>query len=334
MGTNTGATAGMRNQITAKDAQALEEGLIKHPDNLTAREELIRYYFEAALNSRTPELEGKREQHVLWLIENHPESELAGTPEAEIMAIGLSESTEGYHRGKQLWLAQVESHPDSKRILLSAAQFCLFSDRKIARELLEKAAALDPGDPETSSRLAQSYEHERMLVNSSEEKTALAQKALSIRELGLEKAGGEERFYELGDLATTAFEAGETAKAQQYASELLQSAQKFKNDWNYGNAVHKGNIILGRIALQRGDTASAKEHLLAAGETPGSPQLNSFGPNMTLAKELLEKGERDVVLAYLQSCAKFWKMGTDNLQSWMATVKAGGIPEFGGNLLY
>jgi hypothetical protein len=52
------------------------------------------------------------------------------------------------------------------------------------------------------------------------------------------------------------------------------------------------------------------------------------------AKEPLEKGERDVVLAYLQSCAKFWKMGTDSLQSWVATVKAGGIPEFGGNLLY
>jgi hypothetical protein len=325
---------GRRNQITAKDAQALEEGLIKNPDNLKAREELISYYFETTLTSRAPELEEKREQHVLWLIEHHPESELAGSPEAEIMAMGLSESTEGYHRGKQLWLAQVESHPDSKRILLSAAQFCLFSDRKIARELLERAAALDPGDPEASSRLAQSYEQERMLVSSSEEKTALAQRALTIRERGLEKADSEDRFYELEDLATTAFEAGETAKAQQYASELLQSAQKLKNNWNYGNAVHKGNIVLGRIALRQGDIASAKEHLLAAGETPGSPQLNSFGPNMTLAKELLEKGERDIVLAYLQSCAKFWKMGTDSLQSWAATVKAGGIPEFGGNLLY
>jgi hypothetical protein len=171
-------------------------------------------------------------------------------------------------------------------------------------------------------------------VSSPEEKASLAQKALSVRERGLEKADGEQRFYELGALATSAFEAGETAKAQQYASELLLSAEKFKNDWNYGNALHEGNNVLGRIALGRGDIAGAREHLLAAGETPGSPQLDSFGPNMTLAKELLEKGEREAVFTYLQSCGKFWKMGGDKLQGWMATVKAGGTPDFGANLYY
>jgi hypothetical protein len=321
-------------QITTKDAKALEEGLNKNPDNLAAREQLISYYFEAMLTSKTPELEERREQHILWLIDHHPESEMAGSPEAEIIPTGLTGSTEGYQRGKQLWLAQVEKHPDSQTVLRNAAGFLSLFDRKIGRELLEKAAALDPGDTETTSRLAQSYEHERMLASSSEEKAALAQKALSLRERGLEKAQGEQRFYELGDLASSAFEAGETAKAQQYASELLQSAEKFKGNWNYGNAVHKGNIILGRIALREGDIVTAKERLLAAGETPGSPQLDSFGPNMTLAKELLEKGERDSVLTYLQSCAKFWKMGGDKLQGWTATVKGGGIPEFGGNLHY
>jgi hypothetical protein len=30
---------------------------------------------------------------------------------------------------------------------------------------------------------------------------------------------------------------------------------------------------------------------------------------MTLAKELLEKGEPEVFLAYLQSCGNFWKNG-------------------------
>ena len=321
-------------QITATNAKALEEGLAKNPDNLTAREQLISYYFKAMLTSKTPELEEKREQHILWLIEHHPESEMAGSPEAHIMPMGFSGSTEGYHRGKQLWLQQVEKHPDSQRILLNAAEFLSLFDGKIGKELLEKVAALNPSDMETSSRFAQLYEHERMSVSSSEEKSALAQKALYIRERALERASDEEKFYQLGDVAASAFEAGETAKAEQYGSELLQAAQKFPDDWNYGNAVHEGNIILGRIALQRGDIVGAKQHLLAAGETRGSPQLDSFGPNMALAKELLEKGERDVVLTYLQSCAKFWKMGGEQLQSWTATVKGGGIPEFGGNLLY
>jgi tetratricopeptide (TPR) repeat protein len=321
-------------QISAKDAEALEEGLNTKPDNLAAREQLITYYFQEVIASRTPELEEKREKHILWLIEHHPESELAGSPEAEIIPVGSSQSMEGYQRGKQLWLQQVENHPDNQRILRNAAQFLLLSDPMISRELLEKAWALDPSDAQTSSVLAQSYDLERNRVGSPDEKLNLAKKALSIREQALEKTEGEQRFYGLEDLAKSAFEAGEPEKAQQYASELLQLAPKFPNDWNYGNALHEGNIVLGRIALQRDDIAGAKEHLLAAGQTPGSPSLDSFGPNMTLAKELLEKGERDAVLTYLQSCAKFWKMGGDNLQTWTATIKGGGTPDFGANLYY
>lgn len=209
----------MEGRVTAKDAKALEEGLNANPDNLAARQELISYYFRETLASRKPELEEKREQHVFWLIEHHPECELAGSPEAGIMPMGFSGGMEGYQRGKQLWLQQVEKHPDDQRILSNAAQFLSLFDGKIGRGLLEKALALDPSDEETSSKLAQSYEQERVLASSPEEKASLAQKAVSVRERGLEKADGQHRFYELGALATSAFEAGETAKAQEYASE-------------------------------------------------------------------------------------------------------------------
>ena len=57
----------MEHQITAKEAMALEEGLATNPDNLTAREQLISYYFAATIKLRSPEFEEKREQHVLWL---------------------------------------------------------------------------------------------------------------------------------------------------------------------------------------------------------------------------------------------------------------------------
>jgi tetratricopeptide (TPR) repeat protein len=325
---------GIEGRITAKDAKVLEEGLNTNPDNLAARQNLISYYFMEMLTSRKPELEQRREQHVFWLIEHNPESELAGSPEAGIVPIGLSGSTEGYQHGKQLWLQEAEKHPDDQRILSNAAQFLSLFDGKIGRGLLERALALDPSDAETSSRLAQSYELERALASSPEEKVTLSQKAVTVRERGLEKADSEHRFYSLGALATSAFEAGETAKAQQYASELLQSAPKFKNNWNYGNALFQGNIVLGRVSLERGDISGAKEHLLTAGQTPGSPQLDSFGPNMTLAKALLEKGEREVVLTYLQSCGKFWKMGGDKLQAWTATIRGGGTPDFGANLHY
>jgi hypothetical protein len=321
-------------RTNVEEAKALEEGLKASPDNLAAQERLINYYFEAMLTSKEPGLEEKREQHVFWLIEHHPESELAGSPEAAIQPVGFSGSTEGYERGKQLWLAQVQKNPDNITIVRNAAEFVSLWDRALGRELLENALLLAPGDPAASSALAQSYMQERMMARSPDEKAELAKKALAVHERALDNSSGEPRFDSLADLADEAYEAGNTAKAELYASELLELALQFKKDWNCGNALHKGNIILGRIALQHGDVSGAKKHLLAAGETPGSPQLNSFGPNMTLAKELLEKGERDAVLTYLQSCKSFWETGSSQLQDWIATVKAGGMPDFGGNLLY
>ena len=99
-----------------------------------------------------------------------------------------------------------------------------------------------------------------------------------------------------------------------------------------GDFVHHGHAILGRLALVRGDVGEAKEHLLASGKTPGSPVLRSFGPRMRLARELLEKGEFEVVATYLDLCSEFWD--SDRLDTWRATVAAGEIPNFGTNLGY
>ena len=56
---------------------------------------------------------------------------------------------------------------------------------------------------------------------------------------------------------------------------------------------------------------------------------------MTLAKELLEKGEREVVLEYFDLCAKFWELERDKkLKKWKSQVEAGKTPDFGANLVY
>jgi len=62
--------------------------------------------------------------------------------------------------------------------------------------------------------------------------------------------------------------------------------------------------------------------------------MNSFGPNMSLAKDVLEKGERKAVLEYFELCSKFWTMDHGQLEHWKVEVKAGGIPNFGVNLVY
>ena len=114
------------------------------------------------------------------------------------------------------------------------------------------------------------------------------------------------------DLAQAALEAKETELAKQHAIETLQKNTDETSD-HYGNVIHNANQILGRCALREGNLADAKAYVLKAGATPGSPQLNSFGPQLHLARELLEKGEKETVLQYLDLVSKFW--ASDNEES-------------------
>ena len=145
---------------------------------------------------------------------------------------------------------------------------------------------------------------------------------------------GENKFYALDGAAKESFNAGKIQDAENCANELLKMAPNFQSNWNYGNAVQDGNLVLGRIAVNNGQIEDAKKYLLEAGKSPGSPQMNSFGPNMSLAKDLLEKGERDTVLQYFDLCRKFWKIDYGKLDEWSKEVKAGQIPDFGANLVY
>ena len=159
-------------------------------------------------------------------------------------------------------------------------------------------------------------------------------KRLLLFEALAESSGKYERFTILAATAKAAYGTGNYVTAKKYADELLGTAQFYPNDWNYGNAVHDGNMVLGLIAVKNGDPKSGAEFLLKAGNTPGSPQIDTFGPNMTLANILIEKGETEAVLEYFELCKKFWKMEGGRLDSWAASIRGGGKPHFGANLFY
>ena len=135
-------------------------------------------------------------------------------------------------------------------------------------------------------------------------------------------------------LAKAAFNAHQYAKAEGYAKEALDAAARGSSFWWAGDAIHQGNIVLGRLALQRGESQAAGQFLLAAGKTPGSAVLGSLGPNMGLARDLLQRGQREVVEQYLEACKGFWKADRGKLAEWLALVRAGITPNFGANVDY
>jgi tetratricopeptide (TPR) repeat protein len=307
----------------------LEADLQKNSDNLEVREQLIDYYYEQLVRSDADwggALHEAWSQHVYWVIQHRPESRLAGSATAMVQPPCGTE--EDYEKGKQLWVEQTELHGNEPTVLLNAAHYLRRNDAVTAQALLERADSIKPRDPDIGRLLCGVYRRNRACSEMFEsEKDELAQKALVFGEQSLD-ASPIDRFYRLGDVAEAAFEAAIYGKAEAYTRELLASAPRYESNWNYGNAVHKGNLLLGRLALRVGDLVSASEYLLKAGETRGSPQLNSFGPNMTLAKELIENGQREAVIRYFDLCAKFWGTGQDRLRSWRWEVEQGRTPDF------
>ena len=55
---------------------------------------------------------------------------------------------------------------------------------------------------------------------------------------------------------------------------------------------------------------------------------------MALAKALLDQGERQTVVRYLELCLDFWESGQDSLRDWIALVEAGRTPDFSRHLRF
>jgi hypothetical protein len=104
--------------------------------------------------------------------------------------------------------------------------------------------------------------------------------------------------------------------------------------------------VLGRVAADAGKMDEARENLFKSvtllpnsfdssiKKFKASPEMDSFGPDMAFAKDMLAKGEKAAVLKYLDLCGNFWSMGDGRLSLWRKQIVAGETPDFGGNLIY
>jgi tetratricopeptide (TPR) repeat protein len=205
---------------------------------------------------------------------------------------------------------------------------------ELTEELLQRSIKLDPNNLDAVQILIQFYTQKRLISKTPEDKVILANNVLKQVDIfiKLSKDHGSRYISVLNDASKLAIDEGSFEKAKRFATEVLSlitDPPVFKN----GEYFHDGNMILGRVALHEGNIELAKKDLLKAGHTPGGGVLSSFGPNMTLAKELSDRGERITVIAYLELCKSFWR-SHNNLDIWIQTLKEGKTPDFGGNMVY
>ncbi|MEX1041687.1 MAG: hypothetical protein WDZ51_13695 [Pirellulaceae bacterium] len=332
-------------EICDEQAAELEAGDEINEYPLAIRLVLLGYYMMRQFESGTAKQ--ARRRNLLWLFANEPEIEAGLGPGKQLLR---SQDPAGYEEAKAIWLAHVESNPKSPKTLANAAEFFVLNDFDLAERFMLEGGKLEPTNPVWRDRLGQLYSLQSMRRANSHDAAAAKglaayQTAAKLRDTHTNDEDHEvehltalmNRLASLGELAKAALAAHELEQARTYAEQLLEVAtgpelsEQRRDD---SGSLHTGHTILGRVAISIGDLSTAKRHLLASAKIKGAPHLVSFGPSMSLAKELLERNESQVVLEYFNLCREFWERGQVELDLWTAEVNNGQMPDFGPNLNY
>ncbi len=139
-------------EMTSGQVGELEASLRRNPEDLETRGRLLAFYWSAlgGGDERAGEAAtAARQRHILWLIQNHPESELAGSVEARIFLTGGDSFTDpaGYAEARELWLARTRRPEVSAAVLGNASRFFEAAEQPLAEQLLLRAQAQDPQGP-------------------------------------------------------------------------------------------------------------------------------------------------------------------------------------------
>lgn len=92
-------------------------------------------------------------------------------------------------------------------------------------------------------------------------------------------------------------------KVEPTARNLLLLADDCRSDSaNYGYALHKAHTALGNLALNKKNEDLACSHLIKSVEIPPSFCLSVAGPDLSLAKALLERGRLVEISSFIGKC--------------------------------
>jgi hypothetical protein len=291
----------------------LERQLAQRPDDLELRIKRLGFRFVK---------EQPRADDILWLVTHHPGIDLSG-----FTLVQRGQEPELYEQIRLAWKELVERSPENSIYREQAARFISNDAPSDAEALYREGASLEPEE-------ARWPEHLGNLLIRRSRSSADASAASS---LAGEAVWAFERAYELESwnfarhklqisIARAAVAAGLLDTATVAANAVLRDASQFEHTWLYGNAVHWGHIVLGNVARLRGDVECASRELGLAGGTRGSPQLNSFGPDLELAQSLLDLGRSEAVLDYLTQCKRFCERGCSTLDLWTRQISSGERP--------
>lgn len=108
---------------------------------------------------------------------------------------------------------------------------------------------------------------------------------------------------------------GDLDGAEAHALAMLANVRHDSLGDDQDNERHIAHTMLGHVHLKRGDVDRAAMELLQSAEVSDTPVLGSFGPDLSLAWELLRAGRGDEVVTFARKFSRFWPGPSRHLAS-------------------
>ena len=137
------------------EAEKLEAGLDSHPDDLTIREQLLRYYAQQGASRQPPsQVQALRRKHILWFIQHHPEHFVLGQYSGMMAPSGHpSADPEGFAECSAAWQKALAAPKPLFDTFANAIAFYRTADPARARRIAKDGLKRYPGNAHISVRV-------------------------------------------------------------------------------------------------------------------------------------------------------------------------------------
>jgi Gram-negative bacterial TonB protein C-terminal len=148
---------------TPQELANLESRVLQNPEDFDARIELLRIYLDTVPvpPNDDPGRRAVRLQHILYLVEHHPENTASASKAAYVYGVKGPYANAADHAAvRDQWLAAVQAHPGSSVVTINAVKFLQREDQEDAERVLRSAVDSDPANRELAANLGFLYAKE------------------------------------------------------------------------------------------------------------------------------------------------------------------------------
>jgi TonB family protein len=175
--------------MSPEQEAAAEAAVRANPEDVLTRMRLLAQY--AAAVSADPGTRFARLQHILYMIEHHPDTIDATSGLFYVFRAGGPYADAADHdSARNLWMREADAHPADSRVVLNAARFLFVEDKQDAEQLLRRAVDGDPGNQRLGANLGFLYGMDVLGLDSASGEIAATIPAAE-REQARQRATGE-----------------------------------------------------------------------------------------------------------------------------------------------